>query len=163
MPWESGWIRDGLLKDGRGCTVGDDIQPIAVATVVGDSPLIGSKHDGSGGVADSLDLDEPEFARVEVQARHIISEVLFVYVVNLPSLLALVLHDDAHGGLLDFGIRAESLYVGRFTLRVRKHHDGGDTLNRLKRKRASRPRSGRLLLCQIGFMWRGGVGSRHRL
>src|SRR5262249_40161613 len=107
MPGEARRILDGLLERRRDVTVGDDIEPIALSTIFGDAPLVWREQNVAGGGADPLHLDQPELARSQVEAGHVIAEVLLVDIEDLPAKASLVLHDDSHGNSLGLQVLAQ--------------------------------------------------------
>src|SRR6266508_821769 len=61
MPGESGWVLHGVPQLRIGVAVRDDIEPVAITAVLGDTELIRRQHNCPGGVANPLHLDQPEF------------------------------------------------------------------------------------------------------
>ena len=57
MPWETGWVFDRVLKLGLRLAICDDVEPVAVAAVLGDAALVGRKQDGSSSFTDSFDFN----------------------------------------------------------------------------------------------------------
>src|SRR5437879_6541157 len=71
VPVEPGGIADWLLEPWGCVAVGDDIEPVAVAPVLGDAAFVGREQDRAARRAESLHLDESQLAGGEVEARDV--------------------------------------------------------------------------------------------
>ena len=56
VPRVPGGVRDRLLEIRGGCTVGDHVQPVAVAPVLGHAAFVGGKEDAAGRPGEPLYL-----------------------------------------------------------------------------------------------------------
>ena len=135
VPVEARRVADRLLELRRIVAVGDDVEPKAVATVLGDAALVGREQDRAGRCAKPLHLDQAQLAGSEIEARDVVAQVLLGDVVDLPALRLLVLHDHAHGGGLGLEVRLETPHLGRLALGVRQHEDAREPLDCLERER----------------------------
>ena len=79
-------IFDRLLHDRVRSAVGNHIKPVAIAAVPRHAPFVGREQDRAHGLSQALDLDEPQFAGVEVQVDDIVAQILLVDVINLAAL-----------------------------------------------------------------------------
>ena len=83
QPWslrsiKAGGVADRLAELRRRVAVGDDVEPVAVAAVLGDAALVRREQNAAVAVADALNLDEPQVAGVKVEAGDVVAEVLLV-------------------------------------------------------------------------------------
>ena len=76
----------GSSSRGVRVAVGDDVEPVAVTTVLGDAALVRREQDRAARRAEPLDLDEPQLAGGEIKARDVVAEVLLGDVVDLSAL-----------------------------------------------------------------------------
>ena len=60
-----------------------------------------------------------KFAGVEIEARDVVAQVLFVNIINLAAACRFVLHDEAHGNVFDLriGLQAANLWLRAFGMR----------------------------------------------
>ena len=135
VPVEPRRIADRLLQSRRRVAVGDDVEPVAVAAVLGHAPLVGREQDRAGRCAEALHLDEAQLAGGEVEAGDVVAQVLLGHVVDLAALRLLVLHDHAHGDGFGLEVRLEAPHLGRLALGVRQDEDAREPLDRLERER----------------------------
>ena len=110
MPVETARITDWFAEHRLIClATRHDIQPVAVPAVRRDAAFVRRQHHIAGCVPDSLNLDQPEFTRVQINACDIVAEVFFVYIVDYAALATLKRHDGLHGCFFHFGIGPQVL------------------------------------------------------
>ena len=68
VPWELRRISYRLLECRLTSAVRYNVKPVAVAAVLGHTPFVRREQDRARGLGQPLDLDESQFAGVEVQA-----------------------------------------------------------------------------------------------
>ena len=80
----------------------------------------------------ALDLYQAQLTGRDIEAGHVVAEVLLMYIVDLAALFLLVLHHHLHGGHLGLGVRAQALHF--WTSRARGEADecAGESFNALK-------------------------------
>lgn len=66
VPIEPRGVFDRFLQLRTSVAVGHDVQPVAVAPVLGDAPLVGSEENRPGRATEPLHLDQAQFTRVEI-------------------------------------------------------------------------------------------------
>src|SRR5205807_3604813 len=97
VPWEARRVLDGRLELWCVIAVGHDVEPVAIAAVLGNATFIGGEQDRAGGRTEAFDLDQSQLAGIQVEAGNIIAQVLFVHIIHLTALGVLMLYDYAHG------------------------------------------------------------------
>jgi len=79
----------GILNRGEesrvGVAVGHDIEPEAVAAVLGDAVFVGREHDIARVRPDSLHLDEPQLTGVDIKTGDIVPEILRGHIEDLAA------------------------------------------------------------------------------
>src|SRR5262245_25533313 len=120
VPWEARRVFDGGLELWRVVAVGHDVEPVAVTAVLGHPPFVGGKKNRSRGCTEAFDLDQAQFAGVQVEAGDVIAQVLLVDIVHLTALGTLMLHDDAHGRGLRLRIGTQTPDLRGLALRMRQ-------------------------------------------
>src|SRR5205807_6712080 len=83
---------------------------------------------------DSLHLDQPEFPGIQIETCEVITQVLFMHVVNVTPLRCFVFHNDAHGSCLSLGIWPEITHLWGFPLGMRQNEHTHHPLHRLQRE-----------------------------
>lgn len=68
VPGEARGVADRLLQGQLRVTIRDDVQPVAIAPILGHAPLVGHEQDRTAWRGQALDLDQAQFAGVEVEA-----------------------------------------------------------------------------------------------
>ena len=62
VPVESRWIANRLLEARGIVAIGDDVKPVTVAPVFGDTPLVRGEQDRTACGAEPFDLDQAQLA-----------------------------------------------------------------------------------------------------
>ena len=98
--------------------MGDDVEPIAVRAIARDFEFVRREHDAALGCPDTLDFEEPKFARVQIEAGNVVAEILLMYVFHLTAKRFFVSHHNMHGGLFGDRVGTEVANVRRLAFRV---------------------------------------------
>jgi hypothetical protein len=107
------------LQAGDGVAVRDDVEPITVAPILGDTALVGCEQNCASRGSNPLHFDEAQFAGGEVEAGNVVAQIFRGHVVDLATLRLFMLHDDLHRGGFRLEIGLEPSHLGRLSLWVR--------------------------------------------
>ena len=135
LPREPSRVRDRCLEDRRSPAVGDDVQPVAVGPVLGDSALVGRQQDRARGGGESLDLDQANVSGHRVETRDVVADVVRADVLDTSAKFALVVHDHAHGRCFGPRVGLMAPHLGGGAIRVWQHEYAGDPFDALEGQR----------------------------